>query len=108
MNKLTFSKLRKINIKRCEKIYHEDGGIDAWSPNDWMTAVCGEVGEAANFLKKIKRGDEGVTVQDVGKELADVVIYLDLLATRLRLNLGQEVINKFNETSKKYGFKDQL
>ncbi len=105
MNILTFAKLRRINIERCQSVYHN---IDDWSPNDWMVAVCGELGEAANFLKKIHRGDEGVTVEDVGKELADVVIYLDLLATRLRLNLGQEVVDKFNETSKKHGFKDQL
>jgi NTP pyrophosphatase (non-canonical NTP hydrolase) len=133
----TFSGLRFVNSKRCEESFHR---IDSWTPTDWMTAIAGEVGEAANLVKKLRRiesdgldvpqnremiewvyGDAGASaastvapnelraaverelVKRLGAELADVVIYVDLLAARLGIDLGQAVIDKFNATSKKVG-----
>jgi NTP pyrophosphatase (non-canonical NTP hydrolase) len=37
------------------------------------------------------------------KELADVVTYLDLLAFQLNIDLGDAVIQKFNEVSIRVG-----
>ena len=108
---LGFADLRYKNVVRCESSFGHI--IDSWSPNDWMTAAAGELGEAANMLKKIKRGDyalddpyneHGVTYRDaVGWELADVVIYLDLLAARLGIELGEAVRAKFNIVSDRRG-----
>lgn len=36
-------------------------------------------------------------------ELADVVIYLDILAAQLGIDLGEAVMKKWNKTSEKVG-----
>src|SRR5438132_10255212 len=82
---VTFADLKKKNRERCEEVFHF---IDSWSPTDWACALAGEVGEACNLIKKMRRGDPKITRIDVGEELADVVIYADLLAQRLGLDLG--------------------
>ena len=97
---LSFEQLRRVNVARCEEIFHLE--LDSWSPNDWMTAVAGEVGEAANLLKKRHRGEEVSTVA-IGHELADTVIYLDLLAARLGIDLAAAVRQKFNVVSERKG-----
>lgn len=77
----------------------------AWSPMDWGCALAGETGEACNLVKKLHRGEPGdhVNVDDIGRELADVICYADMLAARLGLNLGEFVRRKFNEVSVKRG-----
>lgn len=96
---LTFNVLRRANRKRQGSVYKDAD----WSPCDWMTALAGEVGEAANVIKKMRRGDlsldEGRAM--VAKELADVQTYLDLLANALDINLAQATIAKFNEVSER-------
>jgi NTP pyrophosphatase (non-canonical NTP hydrolase) len=113
MNKLSFKKLNEINTQRCETSFHK---LNDWSPTDWGCAVGGECGEALNKIKKLRRL-EGPTNQElvkqiqtvnreelinsIGEELADIVIYTDLLASRLGLSLENCIINKFNQDSKK-------
>lgn len=110
MNKLTFAALRKANTLRLPtfrnakgELSHNpnDGHHDEWTLNDWCTAVTGELGEAANILKKVRRGD--MTLDEarpaLSKEIADVQIYLDLLAKAAGIDLGEATINKFNEVS---------
>ncbi len=86
-----------INEERCEEVFHP---LHHWSASDWMTALVGEVGEAANFLKKRLRG-EHISDKDIAKELADVQAYLTLLASSLGIDLEAEVIEKFNEVSRR-------
>jgi NTP pyrophosphatase (non-canonical NTP hydrolase) len=62
--------------------------------------MAGEAGEACNLIKKMRRGDH-VNLKQVADELADLVIYADLLAARLDINLGAAVVDKFNEVSAK-------
>lgn len=95
MSELTFKELGKTNRERCEAVFHP---VNNWSPTDWACAMAGECGEACNFIKKLRRG-EPISPADIGKELADVVIYADLLAQRLGLDLGDCVRDKFNEVS---------
>jgi NTP pyrophosphatase (non-canonical NTP hydrolase) len=109
---LDFLTLRHRNVERCEASYH---AIDAWSPTDWACALAGEVGETCNLVKKLRRLDltdsttleliqnpaAGDLIRDIADELADTVIYADLLAERLNINLGEAVRRKFNETSQK-------
>jgi NTP pyrophosphatase (non-canonical NTP hydrolase) len=105
---LTFNTLRSANINRLptfknskgEPAHSELDGSD-WSPAQWYQAFSGEAGEYANIRKKFERGDidEATFKYLAAKELADIQIYLDLLAFRLGIDLGQAVVSKFNEVS---------
>lgn len=99
MSDLSFARLRAVNVRRCEAVFHD---IDAWSPTDWACAMAGEAGEACNLIKKLRRG-ESIDHVAIGYELADVVIYADLLAARLGLDLGEMVRQKFNIVSGRVG-----
>jgi NTP pyrophosphatase (non-canonical NTP hydrolase) len=105
---LTFNVLRCANERRVGHFKNRKGEIahsksdgSDWGLAQWCNAVCGELGEAANLIKKIERGDFTLEERraDLGKELADVVIYLDLLAKRAGVDLGKATIQKFNEVS---------
>lgn len=109
---LTFDELRAANLARIPQFRNRRGershptpdGSD-WSLNDWMVAVAGEVGELANLLKKVRRGDVGLcdAREEIAKEIADVQIYLDILAFRAGVDLGEATIAKFNEVSERVG-----
>lgn len=121
---LLFNTLREANLKRMPEFKNAKGeyahkradGSD-WSLGDWVTALVGEVGEAANLIKKVARGDmtldtvlktnpdnTKVTVRDeLAHELADVQTYLDILAFQARIDLGQATIRKFNIVSARVG-----
>ena len=73
-----------------------------WTLADWSNAIAGETGEMCNLIKKIRRGDE-IDPKEVGKELADIIIYADILASLLGLDLSDCVIQKFNEVSDRVG-----
>lgn len=101
---LGFDRLRSANVQRCEDVFHQ---LDSWSPTDWACAAAGEMGEACNLIKKLRRGED-ISLTDVGYELADTVIYLDLLAARLGINLGEAVREKFNIVSDRRGSEVRL
>jgi NTP pyrophosphatase (non-canonical NTP hydrolase) len=111
-NELKFNDLRSANIKRLKHFKNGKGkpahskkdGSD-WCLAQWCNAVCGELGEAANLIKKIERGDFTLEEkrEELGKEFADVICYMDLLAFRAGVNLGESVRNKFNEISVRVG-----
>ncbi|MEL7340226.1 MAG: MazG-like family protein [Bacteroidota bacterium] len=96
---LSFRRLSRANRQRCEESYFP---LEDWTPSDYATALAGETGEACNLIAKMKRG-VNIDHEDIGRELADVVIYADLLASRLGLNLEKCIIQKFNETSARKG-----
>lgn len=102
MSSLTFDKLREQNVQRCEESFHK---LNDWSSSDWMTALTGEVGEAANLIKKVRRGSltRNEALPEIAKELADIQCYLDLLAASLGVDLGEETIKKFDEVSARVG-----
>jgi NTP pyrophosphatase (non-canonical NTP hydrolase) len=112
---LTFDDLAAADLVRCDVSF---GGLDKWSPTDWGCALAGEVGELCNFLKKLLRlqtnpdwSPKDVNLDLLGSiagELADVVIYADLLAQRLGIDLGKAVVAKFNEVSERVGSKVRL
>ena len=105
---LTFEELRLANIARIPQYKDKHGlhvhdkvdGSD-WIPAQWLQALVGEVGEYANLRKKHERGDVSSTVflKEASKELADIMIYLDLLAYQFDIDLGEAVREKFNEVS---------
>lgn len=98
---LTFKRLSVQSLERCEATYFP---LKEWSPTDWACAMAGECGEACNLVKKLRRGASPIpTIHEIRKEVADMVIYADLLAQRLGFDLGIAIREKFNETSGKVG-----
>lgn len=109
---MNFEELRKANVARVGLFKNRLGflahskpdGSD-WSPAQWLQVLVGELGEYANFRKKFERGD--LTLEEfneaASKEIADVQIYLDLLAAQLGFDLGEVTRKKFNETSARIG-----
>lgn len=110
---LSFNQLRLANIARCEKEFHP---LDAWRPSQWSNAMAGESGEVCNLTKKMDRildsiykntKPEDRTIElltaQLADEIADVVIYADLLAARVGLNLGDIILTKFNAKSDEIG-----
>lgn len=109
---LSFTELRAANTARLPQFKNRHGqpahsepdGSD-WTPAQWLQAIVGELGEYANLRKKFERGDvtEIEFTREASKELADVQIYLDILAFQLRINMGEAVTAKFNEVSERVG-----
>ena len=106
---LTFNALRYANTARLPvfkdahgRIAHAPDGSD-WSIAEWLQATVGELGELANLLKKVKRGD--LTMEqaqaDIAREFADVATYLDIFAMRCGVDLGRAIETKFNEVSRR-------
>ena len=101
---LTFPQLRDQNVLRTQREFHP---VDDWSPTGWASAAAGELREACNLIKKLRRG-EPIPLRDIADEIADTVIYLDLLAARLGIDLDKAITEKFNRTSDNLGSKVKL
>lgn len=111
-NGLTFNDLREANKARLPQFKNSKGepahekpdGSD-WSLAEWMNAVAGELGEAANIIKKIRRGDLSLEEARpmLAAEFADIVTYLDITAFQAGVDLGQATMDKFNKVSERVG-----
>lgn len=91
---LTFAELRRVNVDRCVNAFCHS--LESWSLADWGVAYGGKVGEALNVIKKLNRARDGLAGNSVdtatlhrmlADELADAVIYADLLAARIGVDL---------------------
>lgn len=108
---LTFAALEGANKLRLHdfknklgKLSHPDGDPNNWSIAEWTNALAGEAGEACNIAKKLLRGDYKDKELGIGElldEIADVVIYADLVCQRLNRSLSIQVERKFNEVSER-------
>jgi hypothetical protein len=119
MTSLRFDEVQRTNSERCA-LWHPGFPNDPWNLADWSNAVCGEAGELANVIKKIRRieggaetvgeKDRDALTVDALYEAADVLLYLDLLVTRLDgpYSLEQAVARKFNQKSHEQGFPQRL
>lgn len=108
---MDFIDLREANIARLPEFRNKKGQIvhgpdsKPWALSQWSNAALGELGEAANLIKKYERGDftdeEWATIwrDDLAHELADTLIYLDLLAHHAGIDLEKAVVEKFNMVS---------
>lgn len=112
---MDLTKFSKRNRMRCESSNGFNHSISDWSLSDWMTALTGEVGEAANIIKKLNRHRDGTrgnaeteTVDrlqgELADELADSFIYLDLTAQAAGIDLANAIESKFARTSSKIGY----
>lgn len=130
---LDLAKLREQNVSRLARWHGDD---DGWTLADWSNAMCGEAGEAANVVKKIRRTDSALwdkqkypgdgasahakladlpadearaaLMRDLARELADIVCYADLLAHHAGIDLAAAVIGKFDHVSRAQGFPERL
>jgi NTP pyrophosphatase (non-canonical NTP hydrolase) len=111
---LTFEVFQRLNALRSKTAFGKECGH--WTLNDWAVALAGEVGELCNLLKKNRRGlatDERFALNgpfhefalhNLLSELADVMIYADLMITELGADTAVVVLEKFNEVSRRVGF----
>jgi NTP pyrophosphatase (non-canonical NTP hydrolase) len=110
---MTFGQFSDANRARCESPQGFGHNLSGWSTSDWMTALVGEVGEAANVVKKLNRYRDGVPGNKVSeaelrdmlrKELGDVFVYLDLMSQALGFNIADAAVEVFNAKSKEIGY----
>ena len=101
------------NKKRCESTSGFNHQLNSWSGSDWMTAIVGELGEAANVLKKLNRVRDGIpgnkqTPEELRAklraELADTYNYLDLFAQAVGIDLEAAVLETFEAKSREIGY----
>ena len=117
----SFSKLdsmnhfSRTNLKRALRWHPQ--GLASWSLSDWFTALAGEMGEAGNVIKKLNRVRDGIIGNketpealrtQLADELADVYIYLDLLAQTAGIDFPEASVRKFNATSVKNNLPEML
>lgn len=112
-SRLTFEALRAVNVARSESPEGFDHKINSWDTSDWFLAVMGELGEAANVAKKLNRIRDGVRGNGelteaqlqakLRQELADTVLYLDLLCASLDISLADAIVDTFNDKSETIG-----
>jgi len=106
---LKFEDLRQANVERNKE----------FDPENLITAsfrgleLAGEVGELCNVIKKLERErlelpGSRTTMLSLAKEIADVLITLDLLAMHYSIDLGEATRYKFNSTSTRMGLKTRI
>lgn len=107
----------EVNHQRALRWHNSPDGLTDWSLNDWLVATLGELGEAANVAKKIRRAECGfqqkkedisLLPEKLAEELADTFLYLLLTARRANIDLEAAVIKKFNAVSEREGFPERL
>lgn len=99
---LNLAALRAANIVRLprfmnnlgEKAHSKPDGSD-WSPRMWMIALMGEVGETAEARK------DGYPCDVVASEVADIQIYLDIMAQRIMDSMEQETETETGDCTEK-------
>ena len=111
---ITFEKFAEANKARCTS---PDGfrqeKLTDWSMSEWMVAMTGEVGEAANVLKKLNRDRDGYAGNTTSaealraqfkREIGDVGVYLDLLCQAGGFTLEEAMLEAFNGKSSQIGY----
>jgi len=120
---LSFREFSIINAQRAAKWHHGFPKQDRtdptyWSGADWSNAACGEAGEMANVVKKLRRHETSARgavdpppvdlLEKLGDELADVITYVDLVATFYGIDLAAAVVRKFNAISEREGLPQRI
>lgn len=110
---MAFAQFSSANRERCEAPNGFNHSLASWSMSDWMTATMGELGEAANIVKKLNRYRDGINgnketesvLRDkLRKEIGDVFVYLDLLAQAGGFTIEDAAREVFNSKSAEIGY----
>ena len=104
MEPLTFQRLSEVNLDRCIDVFRQS--LD-WTHSEWATAMAGKSSAARSLIRRSRLGED-IAPSYIVKELAELVIYADLLATRLGLSLGACVRDRFNEVSEQREYDTRL
>ena len=111
MTTMTFSAFSERNAARCRDGFKHNP--EDWSASDWMVATMGELGEAANVLKKLNRERDGIKGNTTSaaalrtqlrREIADTFIYLDLMSQAMGFDLESAVRETFDAKSREIGY----
>ena len=115
---LSFDEVTAANRARCERWHPGFPTDDDWVLSDWSNAMCGEAGELANVVKKMRRHECGLANagdppieelrEKAASEIADVFLYLNLLAEKLDIDMPAAIVDKFNEKSVEQDFPERL
>jgi NTP pyrophosphatase (non-canonical NTP hydrolase) len=116
--RLTFAEVSEVNAARAKRWHPGFPDDDEWTFADWSNALCGEAGELANIVKKVRRYECGLkgeldpSLPDLmvmlAAEVADVFLYLDLLASKAGIDIARVIVAKFNAVSVLQGFPERL
>jgi NTP pyrophosphatase (non-canonical NTP hydrolase) len=103
---LTFYEFQLANKRRQTVFVNKKGeSFEPYNIFEMAGAAAGEAGELANECKKVRRGDVELheVREKIGKEIADTVTYLCLVANQAGLDFEDIVRQKFNEVSDRVG-----
>lgn len=113
---LTFRNVQLTNERRCRRWHNPE--TEPWTGADWSNAMCGEAGEAANVVKKLRRHETGTSPAGdpdapflrlmLAEEIADVILYAFLLANHYDIDVESAVVHKFNLVSERQNFPERL
>ncbi len=82
--------LKKVGVARSDAIFMP---IERTDNVFWALAISGEAGEVNNEIKKWYRGDYVDRIDQgtlaIGRELADVMMYCSLMASKLGIDLPE-------------------
>lgn len=69
-----------------------------------MVSLTGEVGETANIIKKIARGDFALSEKkdDLCEEMADIFAYLLKMSYQLDINLEEAYLTKMKKNQERF------
>lgn len=110
---MTFDEFSKANRERCEAAAGFNHELGSWSVSDWMTATMGELGEAANVVKKLNRYRDGINGNKeaeadlrakLRREIGDTFVYLDLMAQACGFTIEEAAREVFNSKSAEIGY----
>jgi NTP pyrophosphatase (non-canonical NTP hydrolase) len=114
---ISFRHFSRANRERCEATTGFNHPVEGWSEAEWLAAATGELGEVAHVVKKMLRERDNLTsgttpqtelAYKLGEEIADTIIYLDLLAQRSGVYIGDAIARKFNAKSDEIGSEIRL
>jgi NTP pyrophosphatase (non-canonical NTP hydrolase) len=116
IGELTLEQIAEINDRRCAKWHQSD---KPWTPERWVTAIVGELGEMANITKKLFRAADGSvgilngqTIEELQheeeKEWADTMLYMILFASARGFDMSGAIREVFNAKSEQLGFEERL
>lgn len=116
--RITIQEFSRANVIRCTAPDGFNHSLNSWSPSDWITAALGELGEAANKVKKLNRirdnikNKKGETIDElidgIKQELCDTVIYIDLMLQAMGGDLERELVATFNKVSFEIGYPETM
>lgn len=123
MNKLSFETFQIANRTRSKRFF-EPASVDSWSPADTVVGMIGELGEACNVMKKLKRAQLGMVNKNkegrqvdaltdevrhkLMEEFAGAMLYFDQLAEHFGIDWQEAIEYTYNSKSEELGFPERI